>query len=309
MALHSRRPKIRPEILSHVMSEDLIKFGFESEFVGRLPVRAVFERLTKTDLFEILKNPNNPIILGKKLDFAAYDIDIKFGNEVLAGLARSAYSENTGARGLVSAVENALLTFERRMPSMDIRLFPATQSVLDEPKQFLKKNTNPDHKDSLQADFDHLSELERESIKKYVHANKDRLSTRYNLTLTESRINLVADFYSKYILDIDRIFSKLKGYYDEAMKVELIFLKDNEISIVLENDAVDMIIESLAYESTTQDDLQKRLTDDFALGFKLIREKTGKDRFFITRQALFDPEKYINRLIQTELKNTPPDTG
>ncbi len=64
-------------------SEDLIAYGFESEFVGRLPVRAVFEHLTEDDLFEILKNPNNPIILGKKLDFAAYGIDIKFDDTAL----------------------------------------------------------------------------------------------------------------------------------------------------------------------------------------------------------------------------------
>jgi hypothetical protein len=48
-----------------VKSEDLVQFGFESEFVGRLPVRSVFERLTEADLCDILKNPNNPIILGK----------------------------------------------------------------------------------------------------------------------------------------------------------------------------------------------------------------------------------------------------
>ena len=88
------------------------------------------------------------------------------------------------------------------------------------------------------------------------------------------------------------------------MKIELVFLKNHDINIVLENDAVDMIIESLAYESITQADLQKRLGDDFALGFKLMREKTGKDRFFITRQALLDPETFINSLIKAELKKT-----
>ena len=62
------------DILKHVKSEDLIEYGFESEFVGRLPVRSVFERLSEDDLYEILCNPNNSIILGKKLDFAAYDI-------------------------------------------------------------------------------------------------------------------------------------------------------------------------------------------------------------------------------------------
>jgi len=290
--------------LARVKSEDLIKCGFESEFVGRLPVRAVFERLTEADLYEILKNPNNPIILGKKLDFAAYDIAVKFEDRALSILAQNAFNENTGARGLVSAVENALLTFERRLPSSDIQRFPVTQAVMDHPEQFFEQAAAGLEKDRLQADFDRLANGERQFIKKYIRSNRDRLSARCNLTLTDSRINLAATFYSKYILDIDRIFAKIKGYYDEAMKIELVFLKNHDINIVLENDAVDMIIESLAYESITQDDLQKRLGDDFALGFKLIREKTGKDRFFITRQALLDPEKFINSLIKAELKNT-----
>jgi len=262
--------------------------------------------LTEADLYEILKNPNNPIILGKKLDFAAYDIAVKFEDRALSILAQNAFNENTGARGLFSAVENALLTFERRLPSSDIQRFPVTQAVMDHPEQFFEQAAAGPEKDRLQADFDRLANGERQFIKKYIRSNRDRLSARCNLTLTDSRINLAATFYSKYILDIDRIFAKIKGYYDEAMKIELVFLKNHDINIVLENDAVDMIIESLAYESISQDDHHKRLGDAFALGFELIREKTktGKDRFFITRQALLDPEKFINSLIKAELKNT-----
>ena len=98
-----------PALLQQVKSEDLIAFGFESEFVGRLPVRTVLEPLDENDLYEILKNPSNPIIIGKKLDFDAYGIDVKFDDQALRLLARDASAENTGARGLVSAVEKALL--------------------------------------------------------------------------------------------------------------------------------------------------------------------------------------------------------
>ena len=126
------------KIQQQIRSEDLIEFGFESEFVGRLPVRSVFERLTEDDLFEILQNPNNPIILGKKLDFAAYGIDIKFSEDALRSLARDAFDENTGARGLVSAVENALLPFEKKLPSTNVRRFPVTKDVIDNPDRSLR---------------------------------------------------------------------------------------------------------------------------------------------------------------------------
>ena len=90
------KPEDETETLRHVKSEDLIQFGFESEFVGRLPVRAIFERLYEEDLHAILMNPNNPIVLGKKLDFASYGIQIKFDEDALQWMAQKAFNENTG---------------------------------------------------------------------------------------------------------------------------------------------------------------------------------------------------------------------
>jgi len=58
--------------------EDLIAYGFESEFVGRVPVTVVLDPLTEGDLFAILRNPNCPVIQGKKADFKAYGIDVHF---------------------------------------------------------------------------------------------------------------------------------------------------------------------------------------------------------------------------------------
>ena len=78
----------RAEYLKQVKAEDLIAYGFESEFIGRLPVIAIYERLEIEDLYAILKNPNNPITLGKKKDFKSYGIDIQFEDEALHALGR-----------------------------------------------------------------------------------------------------------------------------------------------------------------------------------------------------------------------------
>ena len=60
--------------LKHVKAEDLISYGFESEFIGRLPVIACLDELTVNDLYNILLNPNNSVVVGKKLDFLAQEI-------------------------------------------------------------------------------------------------------------------------------------------------------------------------------------------------------------------------------------------
>src|SRR4030043_45514 len=136
----------RAEYLKQVKAEDLISFGFESEFIGRLPVATVFEKLEVDDLYAILKNPNSPILLGKKKDFKSYGIDIQFEDEALYQLAVKASEEKTGARGLVSAVERVLIKFEKRLPSTDIRKFVVTKSVVEDPgKELIRLLQDPCH--------------------------------------------------------------------------------------------------------------------------------------------------------------------
>jgi len=293
----SLQPRDRStDLLGKVTSEDLLTFGFESEFVGRLPVRAVFEYLTEDDLFAILKNPNNPIILGKKLDFSAYGIEAKFDDEALQLLARDAQSENTGARGLVSAVERALLTFERRLPSSEVKAFPVTAAVISEPDAALARiqAQSPD----VQSDFTALAENEKQRIIDYLQENARVLSEKYNLTLTDTRLQLAATFYGRNVIDINQALVRIKSFYDDVKKIELEFFNKHDINIVLEEDAVDFIIEKRVLAELDIDRLYTILTDDFALGLKLVKEKTGRHRFFISREALTNAEDYVGRLLK-----------
>jgi ATP-dependent Clp protease ATP-binding subunit ClpX len=299
------------EILSQVRSEDLIAFGFESEFVGRLPVRAVFEQLEEADLLEILKNPNNPIILGKKLDFAAYGIEAKFDEELLALLAKRAYAERTGARGLVGAVENALLPYERRLPSTDVHRLPLTTEMVEGGSETLDAFIAAADTPEQETRFQQMALREQELVQDYLTANMNRLSEKYGLPLYPERIDLIARFYSDHICDIDHAVVQVKTHYDQAKNVELHFLKNYGINLVLEDDAIDHIIGEVMAGSTHIDAFYKQLTQDFEYGFKLVREKTGRNRFFITAKALEGPEAFIAELLKTHpvasaARFTPP---
>jgi hypothetical protein len=299
-----KAPEENVEIISRAMAEDLIEFGFESEFVGRLPVRAVFEKLTEDDLFEILKNPSNPIILGKKLDFAAYGIDIKFEDRALRILAKNAFQENTGARGLVSAVEKALLVFEKKLPSSQIHKFPVTGTAVEDPERTLNKMLALSDIDELNEIYEKLFLEEKEYIKIYLNANKKNLAEKYGLTLTASRIDIVASYYANHMMDIEKAIKKIKTFYDDIKNIELYFFKNHDINIVMEDDAVDFIIDNFEKSAHDLGELYEKLSTDFEYGLKLVREKTGKHRFFITKYALMNPEAFIGNLIKDEL--SPP---
>ncbi len=293
-----------PALLQQVKSEDLIAFGFESEFVGRLPVRTVLEPLDENDLYEILKNPSNPIIIGKKLDFDAYGIDVKFDDQALRLLAKDASAENTGARGLVSAVEKALLPYETRLPSTGLRQFPVTPAVIQSPRASLEHMLAEESAPSIQQDFTRLADQEKQSIKHYIQSNRRILSNKYSLSLTPSRLEVLAQFYVNHILDIGQVFQQIKSCYDDIKKIELEFYKRNDINVVLEEDAIDFIMEQIVNKAVTLEEIAQQLNTNFELGLKLVMEKTGQNRFFINRDALVNPESFIGGLIRNGL-STP----
>lgn len=129
----------RTSLLHEVKTEDLIAYGFESEFVGRLPITAILTMLTVEDLYAILKSPTSSVILGKKRDFKAYGIDLTFDDDALRLLAEQAAVEQTGARSLVSVCERALLKFEKTLPSTDIDALHVTRDVIEKPEQTLQQ--------------------------------------------------------------------------------------------------------------------------------------------------------------------------
>jgi ATP-dependent Clp protease ATP-binding subunit ClpX len=129
----------KSELFKQVKTEDLIEYGFESEFVGRLPVIAVLNELSVDALFNILKNPNSSVTISKKRDFEAYGIDVEFDDDAMRILAERAYSQRTGARGLVNIIENVLIKFEKKLPSTHIKKFRVTKEVTENPELELNK--------------------------------------------------------------------------------------------------------------------------------------------------------------------------
>jgi ATP-dependent Clp protease ATP-binding subunit ClpX len=239
--------------------------------------------------------------LGKKLDFAAYGIEIKFEDPVLQMLAQQAAAENTGARGLVSAVEKTFIEFEKQLPSTPIKKFPATTDLIKDPEKSVQELAAAPNDDKTADVFEKLAQDERNWIIQYLKLNKKHLSAKYNFTMTASRMNIVAQFYAKNVMDIENVVKHIKSSYDDIKKIELYFFKNHDINIVLEEDAIDFIMEQLIATPIHLDDIFKKVNMDFEHCLKLAREKTGHSRYFINRQALLDPEAYVRRLIQNEM--------
>ena len=107
------------EVLRQVEPEDLLKFGLIPEFVGRLPVVATIDDLDEEALVEILIKPKNALVKQYQKLFDMENVKLSFSDDALSEIAQKAIHRKTGARGLRSILENALLDTMFDLPGMD----------------------------------------------------------------------------------------------------------------------------------------------------------------------------------------------
>jgi ATP-dependent Clp protease ATP-binding subunit ClpX len=115
--VRSKKNRDTQELFQHVMPEDLIAFGLIPEFIGRLPVVSAVHQLKKDDLVQILLEPKNALVKQYQKFFSYDGIDLVFTDDALAAIANSALERATGARGLRSIIEAALLNVMFDLPS------------------------------------------------------------------------------------------------------------------------------------------------------------------------------------------------
>jgi endopeptidase Clp ATP-binding regulatory subunit ClpX len=136
---HVAEEMTEADILRKAHTEDLIKFGFEPEFVGRLPVRVVLDKLSVDDLYNILTHSEGSVIKQYEASFHAFGIDVIFSEEGLHAIAEKAALENTGARGLLTVCERCLRDFKFELPSSGVRQFVVTNALVENPGQELHR--------------------------------------------------------------------------------------------------------------------------------------------------------------------------
>ncbi|OAV26535.1 ATP-dependent Clp protease ATP-binding subunit ClpX [Moraxella catarrhalis] len=123
------------ELFREVEAEDLIKFGLIPELIGRLPVIASLEELDEAALVQILTEPKNALVKQYQYLFDMEGVQLTFEPEALTAIAKRAQERKTGARGLRSIIENALMDTMYELPSMtDIAEVIVTKGVIESGK-------------------------------------------------------------------------------------------------------------------------------------------------------------------------------
>lgn len=109
----------KTDVMQHIIPEDLLKYGLIPEFIGRLPVMSVLDKLTEDDLVDILTQPKNALVKQYKKLLSIDHVTLEFEEEALRVIGRRAIERDTGARGLRSIIEGIMLDVMFEVPSDD----------------------------------------------------------------------------------------------------------------------------------------------------------------------------------------------
>ena len=298
-----RSSKDDSRLFKKVKAEDLIEYGFESEFVGRLPVVAVLDELQEDDFFEILISPNSPVVVAKKQDFAAYGIKLQFSDDALRLIAAKAVHERTGARGMVSVMEHILLHFEKTLPSTSIRYLVVTPEIVESPLGELENLLESEKKQAFQQSHYHeLVENEFQRLVQFMRDKQSHLLESNGVRSTDIRLQLIARHCQKEILDpreACREFIALVHHIEECAEITS---DEYELDVTFDDGAIDAILASEPWDLTAVVARCEKIFNSFEYGLKLIQQKKDVDKLLVTAAGVEEPDIFINKLVSDIFK-------
>lgn len=289
----------RESLLALVKAEDLVEYGFESEFIGRIPVIATFQHLQVDDLYAILTNPNSTVINSKKQDFMAYGIDVRFEDDALRSIAELAAAEKTGARGLVTIMERVLLKYEKMLPSTNIKKLVVTQAMVHNPEEEFERCLRMQSYD-LEIGERHAALIQKEHsiLKNRLRAIVATFDEGVRFLVAEPYIDTVVKVAVEKSRDYRGVLEEAALICGEVREFEKAFEQYHDIRISFNEQAVNKVIERVLMDESDTSTFLKELFSNYQHGLKLIQERNGCSSFVFTEKTIEDPQEYLNSLIK-----------
>ena len=199
----SSKKDLGENVFPHATTEDFIEFGFEPEFIGRLPIRVSCASLQEDDLYQILDESQGSIIHQYRRAFEAYGIKIDFSEKGLRKIAARAFTERTGARALMTVCEKALRDFKFELPTSHISEFIVCAETIENPEQALANVlSQPDMRDhlKLEKEIDQFEEMFKDNYGMAIKFDDDARRVLVTRAKEENRsmINICNDVLMSY---------------------------------------------------------------------------------------------------------------
>ncbi|TBV81487.1 MAG: AAA family ATPase [Desulfobulbaceae bacterium] len=289
--------------LAKVKAEDLVTYGFEGEFVGRLPVVAVLAGLSEDDLYAILSNPNSTVVIGKKQDFRAYGIDLRFTDEALRQIAALAALERTGARALVSVTERVLLHFERRLPSSDIHhLVVDAQLVADPTAVLTKLFKDVDYRRLHVEQCAKLAEVELQGMMDFICDKLGDYMDCHDVLLTPERLRMMALDVEGEDLEPREVCQRFVGLIglinERAHKISV----HCGLTLSFSEGAMDRILARHPRNKASVNQVCDQVLQTMEHGLRLLSQRSKTVELLISAAGIDAPDNFIDQAVSKAFK-------
>ncbi len=144
-----------------VTTKDLVDYGFEQEFAGRLPVRVACTSLSISDIEKIMLNSEGSILTQYKQSLESYGITLNFSPGAISRIAELAHAEETGARGLSTVLEKLLRDLKFELPSSLIKEITIDENFIADPTSVLRIILEKSKKLEIEGHRELIKEIER----------------------------------------------------------------------------------------------------------------------------------------------------
>jgi len=189
------------DLFGHVRTEDLVAYGLEPEFVGRLPVRVICHSLDAEDLYTILTTSEGSILKQIEASFRAYGIEPHFQEKALWEIAKRAVLEGTGARGLLTVCERIFRNFKYELPSTNIKEFTLSEAIVLDPEQGLEALLQEERAAKDEARKVEISEYEKAFEK------KSGIAIKFDTFAVQAILRSVRDLDGSVAEHLDKLLS------------------------------------------------------------------------------------------------------
>ncbi len=165
-----------------VSTQDFLEYGFEAEFIGRLPIRVVCDPLSASDLCEIMEKSEGSLIRQYEREFEAYGVKASFERSALEIIAQRAVTEKTGARGLMTVTEAILRDFKFELADSGLSELVIDEVLVKDPKR------------ALEAALALCEDSEAQAAQNEIHTFAHHFREQFGLELrfTTSAVRLIA---------------------------------------------------------------------------------------------------------------------
>ncbi|MEN8141574.1 MAG: AAA family ATPase [Thermodesulfobacteriota bacterium] len=284
--------------LAEVKAEDLIAYGFESEFVGRLPVVACLEQLDKAAFVEILSGPNSTVVMAKKQDMQAYGIELHFEPEALTAIAELAVAEQTGARGLVSVMERVLMGFEKTLPSTELRHLLVTEELVAGPDDFLARLLADDELVARQNKRCHkLAAAELARLQDFIASHHGTFLRLHDAAPSPARLAMIAHHAQGLLLDVGVACEEFVALVHHIHDYGETASEECGVLVSFTDEAVDLIISDGGLSMARVNGICQTVFAALDTGLRLLAQKDGGGEVVIPLEGVREPEKFINSIL------------